>query len=88
MDYLSICGDIDERRKQEEQLGDFEAWLNSIEEAEREPAPLVCGMCSYHRSHPWDYCSLRAAADLHPCNLKASSSKAETCPFFEMDCPF
>jgi hypothetical protein len=66
-------------------------WLDEIcEDAEptSEPIPSVCGMCSYHRSHPWDYCSLRASADLHPCNIPSSSSKAESCPFFEMEIPF
>jgi hypothetical protein len=87
MDYLTTHGDIDERRKKQEQLADFEAWLDSIEPEER-IIPPICGMCSHHRSHPWDYCSLRAAADLHPCNLPRTSTKAETCPFFEMDVPF
>jgi hypothetical protein len=58
------------------------------EEPASEPPPSVCGQCTYHRSNPWDYCSLRAAADIHPCNLSASSSYAERCPFFELDCPF
>ncbi|MDX2241394.1 MAG: hypothetical protein NW224_11980 [Leptolyngbyaceae cyanobacterium bins.302] len=84
MDYLVSHGDIDEQQRR---LTDLEAWLDATE-PEIKPIPPTCGMCSYHRSHPWEYCSLRAAADVHPCNLKASSPKAETCPFFEMDCPF
>ncbi|MBD2019245.1 hypothetical protein H6F43_03490 [Leptolyngbya sp. FACHB-36] len=56
------------------------------------PAPKPqCGMCeNYQRPKPgmWGYCRLRAAADIHPCNLPPWDSYAERCHFYSEEVPF
>lgn len=54
-----------------------------------------CGQCVNYqadRTHKgtqlWGHCTLRAAADIHPCNLPPWDSYAAQCNFYEMEVPF
>jgi hypothetical protein len=53
-----------------------------------QPVPIVCGMCSYHRTSPSAHCSLRVAADLDYITFTADSTHAQQCPFFIQTYPF
>ena len=58
------------------------------------PAPQ-CGQCINYqadRTHNgtliWGHCTLRAAADIHPCNLPPWDTYAEQCHWYEQEVPF
>lgn len=70
-----------------------DADLNAYIDAQPAPddLPLNCGQCSnYSAPKPkrWGYCTIRAAADIHPCNMPPWSDSAKDCSFFDIDCPF
>jgi hypothetical protein len=77
--------------------------IDCEEELERlapeEPAPppkRQCGQCEHYQqprtfsngTKAWGYCKLRAAADVHPCNLPPWDTHANQCHFYSEDCPF
>ena len=74
----------------------WEQWLDSIKAEEPAPAPKPqCGQCINYKHEQkvngktrWSYCEIRAAADIHPCNLPPWDSHAEECKFYEEACPF
>jgi len=68
---------------------DLNAWIDA--QPQPEELPLNCGQCNnYSAPKPgrWGFCTIRAAADLHPCNLPPWSDNAKNCCFFDIDCPF
>lgn len=77
-------------------IAEFAAWWESVSVEEAPPPEPQCGMCKHYQEprtfksgvQAWGFCSLRAAADLHPCNLLPWDKYAQQCPFFEEETPF
>lgn len=61
--------------------------LAKLPDTTPKPFEKTCGMCQHHRLNP-EHCSLRAAADFDYISFAATSTHAESCPFFTEDCPF
>lgn len=71
-------------------------FLDDIPVDDSPPAKPQCGMCENyqeprifkHGKKAWGYCQLRAAADIHPCNLPPWDSYAAECRWYVEEVPF
>ncbi len=91
MDY-SLLADYDKHHR----ISLDDALLTKAQEAAAATQLTAqCGQCINYRAERtrngtqlWGHCTLRAAADIHPCNLPPWDEYAAQCSFYEQEVPF